>query len=233
MSLKRRNVAILGASGNALDILDILDALGDDWKAVGVFDDTRIAGSGFAGVPVLGRLDSAATMAAPGGPLDGVLFVNAIASERTHQRKATIIASTGLAAGRFATLVHPLAAVSRSAVLGHGVCIGPGSAVSGRVTIEDHAWIGAHVVIGHDALVGAGATLAPAVTLAGGVQLGALSYVGSGAVLRPGIVVGSGAMIGMGAVVLRDVPAQAVMIGNPARPLERAALSERADQPKG
>lgn len=227
MSATRRRIAILGASGNALDILDILDALGADWEAVGVFDDAT-AGPDFAGLAVLGALRDAAALSAPGAPLDGVLFVNAIASERTHRRKAAILASTGLPTARFVTLVHPHAAVSRSVVLGHGVCIGPGSAVSGRVTIRDHAWIGAHVVIGHDAAIGAGATIAPAVTLAGGVQLGALTYVGSGAVLRPGITVGEGALIGMGAVVLQDVPAGAVMVGNPARRLERAGPPETA-----
>jgi acetyltransferase-like isoleucine patch superfamily enzyme len=53
------------------------------------------------------------------------------------------------------------------------------------------------------------------------VTLGAQAYVGSGAALRPGITVGEGALIGMGAVVLRDVPAGVVIVGNPARPLVR------------
>ncbi|MBW6397555.1 NeuD/PglB/VioB family sugar acetyltransferase [Roseomonas sp. HJA6] len=220
MTADIRRIAILGASGNALDILDIIDALGC-WEVAGVFDDKAARGSVFADLPVLGRLEEAAAAAAPGGPLDGAAFVNAIASERTHRRKADIIASTGLDEDRFATLVHPAAAVSRRAVLGRGVCIGPGCAVSANVTIGAHAWMGGHVVIGHDATIGSGATLAPAVTIAGGVRVGALAYVGSGAVLRPGITIGDGALIGMGAVVLADVPPEAVMVGNPARHLDR------------
>lgn len=208
---------MLGASGNALDILDIVDALDAGWEIVGVFDDASATGSDFAGLPILGRLSEAAAMAAPGGLLDGGYFVNAIASERSHRRKSDILATLKIDAARFATLVHPLTAVSQRATLGCGVCIGPGSTVSGRVSIAEHVWLGAQVTIGHDAVIGVGATLAPRVTLAGGVRLGALTYVGSGAVLRPGIVVGEGALIGMGAVVLRDVPAGAVMVGNPAR----------------
>ena len=41
--------------------------------------------------------------------------------------------------------------------------------------------------------------------------------VGGGAVLLPGIEVGEEAFVGAGAVVLRDVPARAVMVGSPAR----------------
>jgi sugar O-acyltransferase (sialic acid O-acetyltransferase NeuD family) len=207
-------VVILGASGNALDILDIIDALGAPWEAVGVLDDRLEKGSEFGGLPVLGQLAEA-------GSLADVVFVNGIASERTHRHKLAIIAGTGLDAARFVTLIHPLAAVSRRAAIGHGSCIGPGCAVSGQVEIGAHAWLGSHAVIGHDCVLGAGATAAPSATLAGGVTLGPQAYVGSGAVLRPGITVGAGALIGMGAVVLRDVPAGVVVVGNPARPLAR------------
>ena len=41
--------------------------------------------------------------------------------------------------------------------------------------------------------------------------------VGSGAVLLPGIEVGEEAFVGAGAIVLHDVPARAVVVGNPAR----------------
>lgn len=41
--------------------------------------------------------------------------------------------------------------------------------------------------------------------------------VGANATLLPGIEIGAGAMVGAGAVVTRDVPARAVVVGNPAR----------------
>lgn len=225
--MKRRHVVILGASGNALDILDIIDALGASWEATGVLDDRRSKGSKFAGLPIVGSLAEAAA-------LEDVVFVNGIASERTHSRKLGIIAATGLDAARFITLIHPLASVSRRAAIGIGSCVGPGCAVSGQVEIGAHSWLGSHAVIGHECVLGAGVTVAPSATLAGGVTLGAQSYVGTGAMLRPGVTVGEGALIGMGAVVLRDVPAGMVVVGNPARPLVRStaqcgAIGQTAD----
>jgi acetyltransferase-like isoleucine patch superfamily enzyme len=41
--------------------------------------------------------------------------------------------------------------------------------------------------------------------------------IGSGAVILPGVTIGEGAVVGAGAVVVRDVPAGAVVVGNPAR----------------
>ena len=41
--------------------------------------------------------------------------------------------------------------------------------------------------------------------------------IGAGAIILPGVKIGANAMVGAGAVVTKDVPAGAVVIGNPAR----------------
>jgi acetyltransferase-like isoleucine patch superfamily enzyme len=41
--------------------------------------------------------------------------------------------------------------------------------------------------------------------------------IGAGAVILPGLTIGAHAMVGAGAVVTRDVPARALVLGNPAR----------------
>jgi maltose O-acetyltransferase len=42
-------------------------------------------------------------------------------------------------------------------------------------------------------------------------------WIGGGAILLPGVVIGRNAVVGAGAVVSRDVPADTVVAGNPAR----------------
>ncbi len=53
------------------------------------------------------------------------------------------------------------------------------------------------------------------------VRIGANVWIGGGAIILPGVVVGDDAVIGAGSVVTRDVPAGAIVAGNPARRLKR------------
>jgi acetyltransferase-like isoleucine patch superfamily enzyme len=53
--------------------------------------------------------------------------------------------------------------------------------------------------------------------------------VGGGAVLCPGVEIGEEAFVGAGAVVVRDVPARTVVVGNPARVLREVPEDELLD----
>lgn len=53
------------------------------------------------------------------------------------------------------------------------------------------------------------------------IEVGDGATIGSGCAIMCGISIGAGAMVGAGAVVTKDVPAQAVVAGNPARILPR------------
>ncbi len=50
--------------------------------------------------------------------------------------------------------------------------------------------------------------------------------VGAAAVLLPGIEIGEEAFVGAGAVVLRDVPPRAIVVGNPARQIREVPEDE-------
>jgi len=117
-----------------------------------------------------------------------------------------------------------------------GIEIHPGARIGCRLFI-DH---GMGVVIGETAEIGDDCTLYHGVTL-GGTRptrdqasqkrhptLGNDVIVGSGAQVLGPIHVGDGARVGSAAVVLKDVPAGATMVGNPARQAGRRPASNDA-----
>lgn len=206
-------LVILGTGGNAYDVLDVVDAInrsGPVWKVVGFLTDSARPGAEYLGLPVLGALADAMS-------LEDCKFVSAIWNDRVFKTLHEVLATTRLAATRFATLVHPGAAVSGRARLGHDVIVHHGASIGGNVTIADHVWVGPGSIIGHDTAIATCSTLAPGVVLGGGVQVERNCYVGSGAFVRPDVGLGEYALIGMGAVVVADVTAGTTVVGNPAR----------------
>lgn len=84
-------------------------------------------------------------------------------------------------------------------------------------TIGDGSKIDAFVHVAHDVILGKRVILAAGTIVGGWCELGDDVYCGVNVSIKPRVKIGAGAKIGMGAVVLHDVPAGAVMVGNPAR----------------
>ena len=61
------------------------------------------------------------------------------------------------------------------------------------------------------------ATRAAGLEYARPIRIGSGVWIGGGAIVLPGITISDGAVIGAGSVVTRDVPADTVVAGNPAR----------------
>jgi serine O-acetyltransferase len=116
-----------------------------------------------------------------------------------------------------------------------GVEIHPGARIGRRFFI-DH---GMGVVIGETAEIGNDVMLYQGVTL-GGRSLDKVKrhptledgvVVGSGARVLGAITIGAGAQVGANAVVVRDVPAQAVVVGVPGRVRERGSAGADVPSP--
>jgi maltose O-acetyltransferase len=56
------------------------------------------------------------------------------------------------------------------------------------------------------------------------IDIGDDAWLGGGAIVLPGVTIGEGAVVGAGSVVTRDVAAETVVAGNPARPLRTAEV---------
>jgi sugar O-acyltransferase (sialic acid O-acetyltransferase NeuD family) len=208
-------LAILGTGGSAFDVLDIIAAINAEaptWEVVGFLDDSRPPGAKHLGFDVLGPLCAAA------GFPDCALTCT-IGSDKSHRQRAEILASTGLAAHRFATLVHPASSVSSRARLGRGVIVNPGVVVGGAAVIGDHVMLCPGCIVGHESSIGDYSILAPGAVISGLVVVESSCYVGAKAVVRQRLRVGERSLVGMGAVVVRDVPIGVFVVGNPARPL--------------
>jgi acetyltransferase-like isoleucine patch superfamily enzyme len=151
---------------------------------------------------------------------------------------AVVFAGTRLGAG---VIVGDQACVRERCELAADVVIGRGAFVENDVSVGERTKVQANAYLTAYSTLEEDVFIAPCVVTANDNFMGRTerrhelrqgptirrgARIGAAAVLLPGIEIGEEAFVGAGAVVLHDVPARAVMVGNPARQIRDVADDE-------
>lgn len=138
----------------------------------------------------------------------------------TIGRRCVIYPGVWVAPGRNLTLgddvdlaLNVVVQTSGGVEIGARTLVGYGT----QILSANHA-----VPAGRGRIFGAGAVEAP-------VKIGSDVWIGAQAVILAGVTIGDGAIVGAGSVVVRDVPAYSVVVGNPARVVKHRLGSVEVD----
>jgi sugar O-acyltransferase (sialic acid O-acetyltransferase NeuD family) len=187
-------VALYGAGGFALQLIDTLefyrDTLGRDVVIV-----TDEGGGELCGFPIIAEADV------------------------RDSQFAIAVANTGVRRGiaerlsKFITIQAETARISSFAQVSEGSIFAHHTIVEARAKIGRHFHANIYSYVAHECEIGDYVTFAPRVNCNGNVKIGDETYVGTGAFIRQGVTIGSRVTIGMGAVILRDIPDGATIVG--------------------
>jgi sugar O-acyltransferase (sialic acid O-acetyltransferase NeuD family) len=197
-----------GGAGRELAFNLSLDSL---WRVEGFIDDTaEKQGKIINGIPVLGNLVYLQNR------VDMPNIAIAIVDKPTVKKKLIAkIKKTCFV--QFPIVVVPNNLLSQYVTMDEGTLIAkPFNHMPSDTKIGKFVWVNTHNSIGHDSIIGDYTTIFTHISIGGSVEIGKNCVIGSGTTIRPHTKIGNNVIVGSGSVVVKDVPDNVVVVGNPA-----------------
>jgi sugar O-acyltransferase (sialic acid O-acetyltransferase NeuD family) len=204
---------IAGVRGFAKQVLDVIYQLDIQGNIV-FYDDLDPTAQPLYGFSLI-RTEAEAQLLFQNQDPD---FILGLGRPLVRQKVAEKLEGLG---GRMINLISPLARIAVHARLETGVTVMTGAIVENDAWVEKGTLINVQATVCHDCRIGPFVEISPGAVITGGCEIGAFSFIGAGAVVRPGVKIGKNVSVGAGAAVVSDVPDGMVVVGVPARPIQK------------
>ena len=126
--------------------------------------------------------------------------------------------------------IHPSAVVSASVEMKYGTMISANATLNPLVSLGNGVICNTHSSIDHECRIDDFAHIGPGAVLCGNVTVGANTFVGANAVVKQGVTIGQNVTIGAGTVVIRDIPDNTIVVGNPQRVLVKEEVAREVQK---
>ncbi len=206
------NIAIYGSGGAGKEVFDLLAETPEErrkWEEIVFIDDTVPSGEYWSC-----RRFTFEDFQREFTP-DRIRIVIAVGEPKARQDLYERVKAAGYALTP--PILHRLAFVSDSAVLGDGVVLQDGVRVSPETVMGENTFVNHRSMIGHNCIIGKHCQISANVMIAGSVTIGDTIFAGVSCGIRDHTTVGEHSILSMGSVVLKDVRPYKIVLGNPAR----------------
>ena len=199
-------VLILGGGGHAKMCIDILLQM-KNFEIAGIIDQNLVQGSQILGIPVLGGNDDLERLYRQGIRL----IVNGVGAVTHHPLREVLYSRLKEIGFEVPNIIHPKAAIEKSAVLGEGNQVMAHATVGSSVTVHNNCIINSGSIVSHDSILHDNVHIAPGAILAGGVEVAKNSLIGMGCTIYLNVHIGENVVIQNGCNIHQDVPSHTVI----------------------
>ena len=198
-----KKVVIIGASGHAKVIADIVIKSGDE--VIGFLDDNTKLPDSIIGYPYLGTIDKYHEYA------EECCFIIGIGDNSIRKKIAEKINVN------WYTAVHPSAQLAIDTKIGEGTAVMASAVINTSAQIGKHCIINTGAVIEHDNRICDYVHISPNTALCGTVSVGEMTHIGAGTTVKNNISICDNVVVGAGSVVVKDITEHGTFFGVPAK----------------
>ena len=215
-------IVIFGCSGQAKVVADIIEQE-QRYAIVGLIAPSQPVGERFFDYPILGEdreiLELQQRYSFVGGIVAlGDNFLRQQVTENIQQLCPSF---------KLLKAIHPKATLGRDVAIGVGTVVMANAVINSGSRVGQGCIINTASVLEHDGVLADYASLGPKAAVGGGVQIGKRAVVAIGATVLQGMTVGADSVLGAGSVLTKDLPANKVAYGVPARIIRERNAAEK------
>lgn len=211
---QKENIILIGGGGHCKSCIEVIEATGK-FNIIGILDKVQKVGEKVLRYDVLGTDNDIKSFADK-----GFSFLVTVGQIKSADARVRIFNSLKTSGAKIATVISPLASVSKHATIGIGTIIMHFVAVNAAATVGENVILNTGCNVEHDASVGGHTHISTHAVVNGDSKIGKHCFIGSNATISSQIIIGNRVVIGAGSVVIRDISGDAVYAGNPAQQLK-------------
>lgn len=214
-------LAIFGAGGQGKEVCELAEldnVVHNKWRNIIFVDDLQPEGT------LMNTERMHLKTAIEKYTMDELEFSVALGEPRSKKRVFEMLCEKSCT---FANIISPTATISPYAKLGVGLIIKKDALVSPEAVIGDNTTLQSFVAVGHGVVIGRHCQIATHSVIGGETKLGDCVYVGLNCPIKEKLYIGSNAVLSAGAVVLKDVPKNCTVMGNPARVIAKHEANDK------
>ena len=213
-----KKLIIIGAGGNAEVIYSTIEDINQDKKTfevIGYLDDNEKEKSqNIVGKVTKKNIEKYIMF-------NDVFFVWTLRSTNLREDIYDKFLKLEIPRTKFTNIIHKKSSISKSSSLGLGITIHPFVSIGPKTKIGDHVNIFSNSTIGHDTKLDEFSYVANNSSIGAYVQVKRGGYIGMNSTIKERIQIKEWTIVGMSSVVLKDTEKKSIVVGNPAKKLNK------------
>lgn len=204
-----KKLILVGGGGHCKSVIDVAESAG--FFILGILDRPENVGKRVLGYEVIGTDNE---MLKYSDEYEFIVTVGQVKSPDLRIRLHKMLEDAGC---KIATIISPIAHVSKYATIGEGSVVMHKALVNADAKVGKGCIINTASIIEHEVVIGDFCHISTGACINGGANIGRNTFIGSRSIVNQNVTIGEKTIIGSGAVVVYDQPSNCVAVGVPAK----------------